>query len=232
MPHPRPPALPAAFAGPFATLLLGAILAAGLPAPAHAGEEAWVGAETRLNLSDEPKRFPRVALRLVSEARFSNAADGVYFVLFRAGPLLHLADWAFVGLHATAIGLRQRDDRFEQQYRLEVEPTFQGTLGQVDWADRNRVELIWHDARPQWRYRNLGRLNFGPTEWNVRPFVWNEVLFDLGAAKFDQNRFSLGAGVRLLPQVRLDAGWVLRSRPQNDEWSHDHVLLLMLVRTG
>jgi hypothetical protein len=84
--------------------------------------------------------------------------------------------------------------------------------GRLVIADRNRVErLIGYGASPV-RYRNrvfidlpLGKEG----RWHM--FGDNEAFFDVGASRWSQNRFQLGAGTRVGPGVSLDVFYLRRT---------------------
>jgi|SRR5688572_20433749 len=186
---------------------------------------AWLWFEYRQPILGLAPELPRLSLRLVSDTRLSSAVGGLAQQFLRVGPLLDAAPWLFLAVHGTIYADRRPDGTFDQEARLEVEPTFHGKVGRLQIQDRNRLEYRWRESGARVRYRNQLWLRYGPLAKRYVPFVWDEVLFDARDG-FNENRLSLGLGFMLSATTRLDVGYLLRSRIVADEWQHDHLLLV------
>jgi len=85
-------------------------------------------------------------------------------------------------------------------------------LGRLNVADRNRFEkLIGYGTSPV-RYRNRLMVDrpFGAREqWRL--FVDDEIIFDLSAGSWNQNRFQVGGGARLSRRLFLDVYYLQRN---------------------
>lgn len=213
-----------------------------LPLTARADGEAWAQFEYRLPVVQGPApRWPRVDVRIYSEARFAGRADGINETFLRVGPLVYLTPWLFVATHATASTLRASSGQHVFELRAELEPNLFGRLGPFTFNDRNRVEMRWREAGVRWRYRNQLRVAYQPPGARVFPFVWDELLFDLSplpqgpsVTGLQQNRASAGLSVQLHPNVRFDVAYLLRSRreaasaTEPERWEHDHGAVVAL----
>jgi hypothetical protein len=84
-------------------------------------------------------------------------------------------------------------------------------LGRLTLADRNRFEkLIGYGTSPV-RYRNRLMVDrpFGAREqWHL--FVDDEIIFNLSAGGWNQNRFQAGGGARLSQRLFLDVYYLQR----------------------
>jgi hypothetical protein len=211
--------------------LLPSLLLIGLCiAPARADDGgAWMVTEYRLPIVNLPPRLPRFWWRVLAETRLSADLGGLYQQYLRTGPVFEPTDWLFVPVHATIYADKLPDGRFEQEARLEVEPTFNWRIWKLTFADRNRLESRWRpDQHTRLRYRNQFRINYAPKGARFIPFVWDEVLFDLTDG-FNENRFTAGLAFMIQSNVRLDVGYLLRTRKSMGEWSNSHFALLNMV---
>jgi len=203
--------------------------ATSLVSGAHADEEAWFWVENRVPvIRTEKPGFPRIDIRTFADVRINNRSNGLAQSFLRVGPLFYLTSFMFVGLHGTIYADRQPSGKFEQESRFEIEPNFFGRLGPFTWNDRNRFEFRYRNDETRYRYRNQLRINLAPKSWKTIPFVWDEVLVDLSGLGFNQNRAEIGLGRQLWPNIRVDAGFMLRSREDATGWKQDGVLNLYL----
>lgn len=195
------------------------------PTSALADEEAWVWVENRTPIvRTEKPGFPRIDFRTFADVRMNRRSDGLAQSFLRVGPLFYLTDFLFVGLHGTIYADKLPSGVFDQEARFEVEPNLFGRLGVFTWNDRNRFEIRWREKETRYRYRNQLRINLAPQDWRWIPFVWDEVLVDLSGLGLNQNRANIGIGRQLWPNVRLDVGFMVRSREDASGWQHDGVL--------
>jgi hypothetical protein len=198
-------------------------------AQAQADEEAWFWIENRVPIvRTEKPGFPRIDLRTFADMRINRRSNGLAQSFLRVGPLFYLTNYLFVGLHGTLYADRLASGVFDQEARFEVEPNFFGRFGVFTWNDRNRFEVRFREKETRYRYRNQLRISLAPKHWRTIPFVWDEVLVDLSGLGVNQNRAEIGIGRQLWPHVRLDAGFMLRSREVAAGWQHDGILNLYL----
>lgn len=211
------------------TTTLAVALALFAPAlPARAGVESWNGFDVRLPLSQGGGLVPG-SLQLVTELRYG--AQGIDQLSTRVGPLWELTPYLGLGAHVAAYAEQGAGRGFDQEMRLDLEPTFRLRLGAFSWTDRNRLEhrqrQVAGARRESWRYRNQLRLTYAPEGAAWRPYVSEEVVVDLSGGGFNQNRANVGIGRVLSDATRLDVGYGLRSRLEDDgRWSHDHLALV------
>lgn len=196
---------------------------------ARADQEAWLWIENRVPVvRTEKPGFPRIDIRTFADVRINRRSDGLAQSFLRVGPLFYLTNFLFVGLHGTIYADKLKSGVFDQEARIELEPNLFGRLGVFTWNDRNRFEVRFREAETRYRYRNQLRINLAPKHWRTIPFVWDEVLVDLSGLGLNQNRMEIGVGRQLWPHVRLDAGFMVRSREDASGWQHDGILNLYL----
>ncbi len=200
-----------------------------LASTAHADEEAWLWVENRVPvIRTEKPGFPRIDIRTFADVRINRRSGGLAQSFLRVGPLFYLTDHLFVGLHGTIYADRLPSGVFDQEARFEIEPNLFGRLGVFTWNDRNRFEVRFREKETRYRYRNQLRINLAPPQWRTIPFVWDEVLVDLSGLGLNQNRAEIGVGRQIWPNMRLDVGFMVRSRKDASGWQHDGILNLYL----
>ncbi len=194
--------------------------------PVSAEPEFWNWYEWRVPVvAKAPLTDRPVQLRVLSDLRFGPRYPGLGLAFLRTGPVWSLADWAVLALHGTVIPTQVREGVWVQEYRLEVEPTVSGRLGDWTWSDRNRLEYRMRPDDQHFRYRNLLRFNLAPQGATCIPYAWDEALVELSPDGFAQNRAEIGIGHVLGGPTRLDVGLMARSRRGSDGvWAHDTIL--------
>lgn len=202
-------------------------------APARADVELWTPVEARGSLGAAPGGWAPTKLRAIVEARQKlDGAQGSQ-VFLRTGPIWELGNGHFLALHGAAAFARGAPDQpWGLERRLEVEPNFLWRLPALalSLADRNRLELrSLASGELRWRYRNQLRLNYTGFG-GFAPFAWDEVLYDLSGAGFNQNRLAAGIALVPAPGRRVDLGVLLRHRRADASapWDADVALWVQL----
>ena len=203
-----------------------------VPSVALADWEIWMPVEVRVPVLRAPTpTLGRVDWRISSESRFSGRTEGLEQLFFRTGPVVYLSPYFFVAAHVVisvdALG-GAAPIRMEEEIRAELEPTFFGRIGVFTLSNRNRLEYRWRQTYERTRARTQLRVNLAPPGWRVMPFVQGELLFDLTDTRADnpvtalavpptpglnQVRGFAGVGLQVASNVRLDVGFLMRSRP-------------------
>lgn len=200
--------------------------------PARADAELWLWSEIRLPVATAEELPFRTTFRVWNDYRFNRRSDGLHQIFLRAGPLVDLTPWLVVGVQGTVYADRLPTGDFEEERRVELEPTFHGRWGPMTFSDRNRVEYRWRKSGDSVRYRNQLRVNYAPQENILIPFVWNEVLVEISERGFNQNRLMAGLGIVTAPSTRIELGYMWRAREVVDTWFNDHIAVLYLFYNG
>jgi hypothetical protein len=203
-------------------VLLGLVLCASF---ARADSGAWLWIETRVPIVGRAPTLPRLSWRILSDTRLTVNSGGLFQQYLRTGPVFDVTKWLVLAVHGTIYADRRPDGSFEQEARLEVEPTFQLNVAGFRIADRSRLEFRWRPAHSRLRYRNQLRVAYWPEGWPAFPVVWNEFLID-ATDGYSENRFVAGVGIPWAKgRYRVELAYMLRSRRAGDVWTHDHFAL-------
>ncbi len=218
-----------------------AILFLTLIAPvSHAqGGLFWKATEVQLMLS--PETDPNLAwhdiipdqLRIYSELQVGSEM-GIYQSLIRTGPIWNLLPHFSVAAHVTTAAHQLTPGVFDQELRLELEPTFKGRFNTaIQWANRNRIEYRMRNSRdPHFRYRSRIAINFSDPESAWTPFLSQELFFDLGANFLSQTRTMIGTSYQINDSLSLSLSYLLRNNLRSGEWLVENGLFLTLRYTS
>lgn len=199
---------------------------------ARADHELWVWSEMRLPVATAEQLPFRTTFRLFNDFRFSGRRDGLHQAFLRLGPLFDLTPWLFVAVNGTVVADHLADGSFDEERRIELEPTLHWRWGDFAFADRNRLEYRWRDSGHAFRYRNQLRISYAPPKHVIIPFVWDEALIALNDEGFHQNRLTAGVTTVLSSTTRLEGGYMFRSRRELGSWFHDHIGVVYLFYDG
>lgn len=208
-----------------------------LSAPVEANEpsfEFWGSSEFQLTLS--PETDPNLAwhdiipdrLRIYSEQQFAHDV-GLQQALLRVGPIWNLLPWFSLALHGTSAAMPSSSGRFNQELRLELEPTFKGQfIPELRWANRHRLEYRMRPDRHFWRYRTRLALNYHIPDSEWTPFVSNEFHFEPGGSGFYQNRALLGISYQFNPSTQVSLSYLNRVVMSDNQWVDENGLWLSI----
>lgn len=205
-------------------LVAAAILTA---VPAHADGGAWLWFEYRVPAWRRPPQAPRLTVRLWSDTRLFAAPGTVTQQFLRVGPVFDATSWLTLALHGVVYLDLRPAGHYQAEARFEVEPTFNFRIWRFLFNDRNRYEYRWRETGDRHRYRNQLRVTYAPKGARLLPFIWDEVLVDFADGP-NENRLAGGLGVMLNSHVRVEAGYLWRTRRAQPEWTHDHVALFYI----
>lgn len=223
----------------FGALLLTATALLHGPAQAETRYEFWAASEVQLTLS--PETDPNLAwhdvipdrLRLYTEHQFFTDI-GLQQALYRVGPIWNLLPWLTYSMHLTSAVQPTSENQFNQEVRLEMEPTFRGAIFPelipgFRWANRHRFEYRMRSDRQFWRYRTRLVLNYHFPDTPLTTFASNEFHFELNERGFNQNRAMLGVGWQINDSTQLSLGYLNRMVLSDGQWNPEHGLVLNLI---
>ncbi len=136
------------------------------------------------------------------------------------------APWFGVGVNYRFVE-QEKNGEWKQEHRPHINGTFYMTAGGLRLSDRNRVEYREReDASDFWRYRNRLRIGL-PLEWaqwNIEPYVSDEVFMDSEQEQVNENRISAGLASGFLKHFKLELYYMIQSCKKNAAWVDTNVL--------
>jgi hypothetical protein len=178
----------------------------------------------------EAKLNKDLKLDVEQELRFGDDVSDFYYT-HTEGTL----DYKVTKGLSLGIGYRQIYEKKHGDWKGENMPNSNVTL---DWSwrgftfqDRNRLELrIPEDGQDKWRYRNklTVLLPIKVTEFDVQPYVADEVFFDFHGDNFTRNRLFAGIKAKFFGHLKTDLFYLWQASEQGKDWIDYHVLGIKL----
>jgi len=192
---------------------------------AFADVQAWSALEARAPVSEGAYGAP-THVRFVSESRFGGPRSGLSFLLARLGPMWELG--RVVLLNANLVQAISSDamGTLRPESRVELEPNLRLRFDPVGLNLRQRAEVRFVDGQTTYRYRAQLRANLQPEGAVVFPFLSSEVFVDLNQGRLAESRNVLGVALAPYPAIRIDLGYMLRTRRDPDDWLFGHAAVL------
>ena len=189
--------------------------------------ELWTAAGIRWDPNDDWRFTFQEAFR------FDEEGAELYYRHSDAGATYRgLAEWLDVGLHYRGVFGAARDNDGHVENRPYLQMKIKGDLLGLSVSNRNRLEYRDRKNRDDlWRYRAMFTLNepferLRPNhrrrlEDKVRPYVSDELFFDLGSGGYNRNRLYGGLSCLLHERVAWNVYYLWQSSRSSGRWEGD-----------
>lgn len=203
-----------------------------LPAIANADVGTWTPVEVRAPILKQDGKKPGLLWQTETEW-WITGSTGINLIELRTGPLLDVNKWFMVALRGAGILERDSKGVFQQEARVELEPTFKYRLWNFTFSYRNRFEWRWR-GDTQWptdgykfRDRNQLRINYEPDGGKWLVGISDELFIDLAGQWLTESRAQVLAGWKFMPSSKLEIGYMLRNKfPTTSPTTYDHYVIL------
>lgn len=183
--------------------------------------EAWTSFEVRVPLNETTSFWPHT-LKIANDFRYGANYPGIGQASMRVGPSWELNEALAVAAHVTSYVAQSRPEYFRQEYRAELEPTLRWRWGEVQGANRLRLEQRIFPTETRWRWRNRLQFTYQPKGWKAAPFLSEEAYWENGV--YNQNRVNLGASWARGAHSKVSLSYVWRSKVDGSAWNQTHAL--------
>lgn len=154
-------------------------------------------------------------VKVNEELRVGKSGDDPYLHNTDAGLVYKgFADWLDVSLNFKKEFERDSAGKFRSENRLHFNMMFKGKLFGCKLGDRIRLEYRDKElSNDHWRLRNrfLVNLPFTLTEYNLQPFISDEIFINLGESTVKQNRFATGLSFKLAEDIKTSVYYMYKS---------------------
>jgi hypothetical protein len=185
--------------------------------------EYWQGIGLDFNMDKNWK----VTVR--EEFRVGKSGDDPYLHNTDVGLVYKgFADWLDVSMNFKKEYQRDSSGKFRGENRPHINLMFKGELFGLKVADRVRLE--YRDVEiveDRWRFRNrfTVKLPFTLTEFNLQPYIADEIFINLGESTVKQNRFFLGLSFMLSENVKTSVFYMYKSSMSSSSgWIDSNVI--------
>lgn len=171
--------------------------------------EYWQGVGLEFNMDKNWK------VKVSEELRVGKSGDDPYLHNTDAGLIYKgFADWLDVSLNFKKEFERDSAGKFRSENRLHFNMMFKSKLFGCKLGDRLRLEYRDKElSNDHWRLRNrfLVNLPFKLTEYNLQPFISDEIFINLGESTVKQNRFATGLSFKLAEDIKASVYYMYKS---------------------
>jgi len=137
-----------------------------------------------------------------------------------------------LGVNYRQIQEKDSQDKWRPEYRPHFNVTLKNKLFGLDVSDRSRIEYrARENSKDIWRYRNKLSIEV-PLEiadLKLRPYLADEVFFDLNDKGYSTNRLYSGLAVELSKNTIGDIYFLWQTKRSGGEWQNISVLGTKLV---
>lgn len=198
-------------------LLLGAVAAAAYD---NGDWQVWNTDSTEFPVSRSMK------IKAETQFYFGDSASDFYYAHVDAGLAWKAASWFEAGLYQRYIQEKKGTEWFEEN-RPYLDGIFQGKIGSLTWANRNRFEYREREGAAEgWRYRNRLRLLSAKcwTRLKIQPYADAEPFYDIRTDSWNQNRLSAGLTFKAASFLKIGLYYMAQFNRKNGEWSNVNIL--------
>ncbi len=163
------------------------------------------------------------------ELRLGKSGDDPYLHKTDVGLVYRgFGDWIDVSLNFRKEFERDSSGKFRRENRPHLNLMFKGEM--FGCRIGNRVRLEYRDketTEDHWRFRNKFTINlpFTLTEYNLQPYVSDEIFIKLGESTVNQNRFVTGLSFKLSENIKTNVYYMYKSSmSSSDGWIDTNVI--------
>lgn len=171
--------------------------------------EYWQSIGLDFNMDEDWKITVR------QELRVGKSGDDPYLHNTDVGLVYKgFADWLDVSLNFKKEFERDSSGKFRRENRPNINLMFKGELCGLKVGDRLRLEFRDKEKTEDlWRLRNKLTINlpFTLTEFNLQPYISDEIFINLGESTVNQNRFAAGLSFMLSENIKTNVYYLYKS---------------------
>jgi hypothetical protein len=191
------------------TLVLMTIVGGNCFGSTDGNAEYWQGIGLDFNLDKDWKITVREELRLGESGDDPHLHNTDVGLVYKG-----LADWLDVSLNFKKEYDRDSSGKFRRENRPHLNLMFKGEMYGFKVGDRVRLEFRDKEKTEDiWRFRNKFIINlpFTLTEFNLQPYLSDEIFVNLGESTVKQNRFVAGLSFKLSENIKTSVYYMYKS---------------------
>ncbi|MBU0683557.1 MAG: DUF2490 domain-containing protein [Candidatus Omnitrophica bacterium] len=183
--------------------------------------QVWNTESIETNINDKLK------IKVEEELRFGGDVSELYYEHTDGGFTYNVTKGFDFGLNYRQI-CEKKDGSWKTECRPHGNVIFKTAWQGFKISDRNRFELRCPDGKAdKWRYRNKLSVT-GPWKWtqfNIQPYVADEVFVDFHGDRLTRNRLYSGIKANLLAHLKSDVFYLCEfNKSSSKEWTYNNVI--------
>ncbi|MGB2661538.1 MAG: DUF2490 domain-containing protein [Candidatus Omnitrophota bacterium] len=208
----------------FLIIFLCVLLFSLLTLPAYAFDDGdlqlWNTESAEVKINDSLK------IKVEEELRFGDDISELYYTHTDGGFDYKVTDGLYMGLSYRHIYTKVKGE-WKYESRPHADGTLKWTIEDFKFSDRSRLELRCpEDKSDTWRYRNKLTVEFPWkwTEFEIQPYVADEIFIPFHGKKFSQNRLYAGFKMKIMKNLKAELFYLWQSIKSDDDWTNFNVL--------
>jgi hypothetical protein len=160
------------------------------------------------------------------EFRFGDDCSELYHQYSEMGLSYRCSGWFDLGLNYRQI-YEKKGEVWREENRPHINATFKWSWSDFKFEDRSRLEYRVREGKDDvFRYRNRLtlklRLKWG--NFNVQPYVADEIFLDFDEGELNRNRLYLGANGNLGKGLKAEAYYLWQTSKSKGRWGDYNIL--------
>jgi hypothetical protein len=178
----------------------------------------------------EAKINDSLKVKIEEELRFGEDVSELYYTHTDGGFTYKLTDMFDVGLNYR-LAYEKKDGEWKEENRPHVHGTLKWAWQDFKFKDRSRLECRNPEGKSTaWRYRNKLTV-YSPwkwTEFDIQPYIADEIFVDFHGEKINRNRLYAGFGLKLIEHFKADLFYLWQSSGKKGKWTDYNVIGIKL----
>jgi len=177
--------------------------------------------------SAETKLIGKYKVKVEEEFRFGDGLGTFYYNHTDVGIKYPISKSIDLSLNYRQIFERQSDDDWDTEYRPHLNTTFKWKVKDAQIDNRSRLEFrIKESGDNKWRLRHklTFLLPFKWTEYNIQPYVADEVFVHLYDIAINRNRLYVGFKAKILKNLKGEIYYLTQITKGDSNWTNYNVL--------
>jgi hypothetical protein len=143
-----------------------------------------------------------------------------------------LADRVDIGFGYKQISEKDNDNVWQPEYRPHFSATLKDEIFGLDFSNRSRFEYRNRESSQDlWRYRNRlsVELPYKFTVLKMRPYITDEVFFNLDEQGYNRNRLNAGVILDLSKNTKAKIYYLWQTTRSSGDWQKIHAIGASLI---
>lgn len=166
-------------------------------------------------------------VRVEEEFRFGDGVSDFYYQHSDVGVTYSgMVDWLDLGLNYRLV-FEEKSSDWTYENRPHLNATLKHTLEGFKLSNRGRLEYRDKESGDDgWRYRNKFAIKYPIKigDFEISPYVADEIFVDFIEEKFSRNRLYAGIGFKILKNLSLDVLYLWQISEKDGDWKSYNVL--------
>jgi hypothetical protein len=174
----------------------------------------------------------RLTLSFDTEQVTLDDLDDFTFYDVTFGASYTLTDWFALGAEYTHADAKKGSD-WTSENRYVIAPTIKGTISDLKWALRTKVEYRDFENSTDWRIRERLKISIPAKilDFEFTPFISDEIFYSSKLDRLYQHRIKIGGAKKLSDHWNLNLYYmnIATDIPDHNDWAYSNIIGTELI---